>query len=940
MNQLGVGAGGEVWRAHDAKSDRIVALKLSRDGKELSAGRSDQFQREASIGSRLQHPNIVHVYEAGIEDSRLYVVSECVEGSTLAEWLLFRSPSPAEAASFCVKLADALDHAHNRGVIHCDLKPSNILLDAHEEPHIADFGVALGGSESEHRRSEMLAGTPAYMAPEQLRPAIGNVDHRVDVYALGLILYEMLTRKRPFTTDRRFAEILHQTPQPPRSIDREIPEQLEAICLKCLNKDPEDRFASAGALAEALNRFLESDRGPVANRLPPLPDQSAAQIPSEVERLTAMNEDLQQSVRDLTRMLIAMKAEHELYESLVESLPIGFFRKDLQRRFVFANDYFCRIVDRPLEEVKGKTADELFARDQACEQHAADARVIATGKVLENTEAHATDGHVTTFEVVRSPVHNFDRALVGVQGLMWDVSAHTKAEEALRHAKELAENMSQAKSYFLANMSHEIRTPMNSIIGMADLLLDTQIDEVQKTYLTIVQEAGNSLLRVINDVLDFSKVEAGKQELEPAVFDLRGDLESFNVILAEHARSKNLKLEFRVDADVPELLVGDSARLRQVMLNIVGNAIKFTNQGEVLLSVRVASCDEEGVVLLFEIADTGVGIPDDKLATIFDAFEQADTSTSRRFGGTGLGLAIASKYVLLMGGKIWVESKVGEGSVFRFTVMFRHADREAIEKSHAAHPPLEFASILPTGPLKILVVDDLPTNQLLVQHKLQGLGHEVTLAANGSEALSCLAGRDFDLVLLDVQMAEMDGFEVTRRIRQQESTSGSSVPIIALTAHAMQGDRERCLAAGMNGYVSKPVDWNKLAVTMAKVLDAVPSTDGPIFVERDLLERVDQDRDFLMRLIKSFLDIYPQLLAQVREAVAVGDASALRDATHKLRGALANLLGSDKIDAVLNLQSMAKEGQLREAAAQCEELTIQMELLRDQLRACLKGASE
>jgi PAS domain S-box-containing protein len=934
MNQLGAGGNGEVWRAHDAKSDRIVALKLSHD----NAGRSDQFQREAMIGSRLQHPNIVHIYEAGIEGSRLYVVSECIEGSTLAEWLPFRSPSQAEAVSICVKLANALEYAHKRGVIHCDLKPSNILLDVHEEPHIADFGVALGDREVDGRHAGMLVGTPAYMAPEQLSREFGSVDHRVDIYALGLILYELLTQEKPFTTERRFQQILHQAPPSPRSIDQGIDEHLDAICLTCLSKDPADRFASAGELAAALNQFLESNRAPVANVNPPLRDESARAVLPVVEHLAAINEDLQQRVRDLTRMLIAMKTEHDLYESLVESLPIGFFRKDLQRRFVFANDYFCRVVGQTLEAVKGKTAAEVFGPELACRQHAADTRVIATGKVLKSTETHATDGQVATFEVVRSPVHNFDREVVGVQGLMWDVSAHTNAEEALREAKEFAEKASQAKSNFLANMSHEIRTPMNSIIGMADLLLDTEVDEVQKTYVTTVQEAGNSLLRVINDVLDFSKGAADKVELESAVFNLRGDLES--LILAERARSKNLTLHCRVDPGVPELLVGDSGRLRQVMTNIVGNAIKFTSQGEVGVSVRVESGDGREVVLLFEIADTGVGIPDDKLATIFDAFEQADTSITRRFGGTGLGLAIASQIVRRMGGEIWVESRLGEGSRFRFTAYFQAADDEQIKDWNVPEPPAESSGALALSPLNILAVDDYPANLMLVQHKLEGLGHAVTLAGDGSEALSHLADRDFDLVLLDVQMAEIDGFEVTRRIRQRESSRGSAVPIIALTALAMHGDRERCLAAGMNGYVRKPVVWNELAAAMAQVLEAAPRASDPIFVEQALLERLDGDREFLLRLIKIFLRSYPQPLADVREAVAVGDAAALWDAAHKLRGALANLLGCDKIDAVLKLESMARQGQLGDAAGQCEELQRSMELLREQLDACLKGAEE
>jgi PAS domain S-box-containing protein len=803
----------------------------------------------------------------------------------------------------------------------------------------------------------------------------------------------------------------------------------------------------------------------------------------------------------------ALEREQFLLTSLMRNIPDNIFFKDCDGRYLRINRAMAdRFGLESSADAVGMTARDFFDKDYSDRIKRDEEQIIKSGKPVVGEEELVDwpDGSQTWVSVIQMPIREEDGTIAGLFGLTHDISDQKLAQQVMQEARDAAEAASEAKSNFLANMSHEIRTPMNAIIGMTELVLDTSLQPSQREYLSMVQESGESLLSVINDILDFSKIEAGRLKLDPRPFSMRENIGDTLKLLAVRAHRGQIEVACHMGPDVPEFLTGDAGRLRQVVINLVGNAIKFTENGEVVVdvsnctsefgagpgsvSVRPASSDSaessayeaaaESLWLHFQVRDTGVGIVKEKLQRIFEAFEQADTSMTRRYEGTGLGLAISSRLVELMGGRIWVESEVGEGSTFHFTVQFEPAPEaflnqagkstasldgkrilvvddnatncrildeilrnwltrpvvvdgaaaafRALEEAQLAGQsfdllltdanmpdtdgftlvqqlrdrgdltapvvmmltsggrpgdigrcgelrisnylmkPIKQSELFDTivealnvtsatdegssyvaGPrpharkLNTLLAEDSVVNQRLAIALLEKWGHDVTVAGTGKAAVETWKDGSFDVILMDIQMPEMDGHDATRAIRDLEAGTDQHIPIIAMTAHALKGDEEKCLAVGMDSYISKPIRapllYDKLAdicdcppadgstpmeLSSAQSGDVAPSetTDDDAVDWAAALDVVGGDRALLDEILEAVLEECPQQFELLEQAISEQDSTTARRAAHTILGNMRAISAINAMDKAGMVEGLARDSEFDAMAEPVESL--------------------
>jgi PAS domain S-box-containing protein len=636
-------------------------------------------------------------------------------------------------------------------------------------------------------------------------------------------------------------------------------------------------------------------------------------------QVVAWDNDAEKKMEEQLKALAQQRMQqHRLTQEIIDNIPSAVYIKDLEGRYMVVNKKLCEIFGLSPEELLTHRDADLFPEDASQNFRFANEQVIHHKSMVTYEDVIVREGKKHYYWVVKFPLLNNVGEVQNICGLATDITERKENELQLMQATRAAERARSAQETFLANMSHEIRTPMNGIMGMSNLLLSTQQSEEQKEYSESILESARHLLAIINDILDFSKIKSGKFRFEYIPFRPRHAIKKAIIPLQFKAEEKMVKLDVTIDENVPEVLMGDPLRLQQIIINLVGNALKFTTRGVVTLAARCRGAKPGFCELEILVTDTGIGIPSDKLQMIFESFTQNNVNTSRKYGGTGLGLAIVKQLVELQKGQVWVESELGKGSTFGFTIQYS-----------ITNIPVDITSNIQTGPggdehvlkgIHLLIAEDNIINQKVVTHTLSRQGATSHVVGNGKLAVEALREGKYDAILMDLQMPEMDGYTATHHIRRELR---NDIPIIAMTADALKGEAERCFESGMNGYISKPFEPRDLFTEILRLTrhetNSETDTNNSTMKNNDIVdftylhELSGNDAAYIKEVINLFLGTMPEGLQQLGHQVRnTEDYESIYRQAHFLKSSVSVIRVRDMFDNLSKLEALAKHKAPRE----------------------------
>ena len=989
-----------VLRGVRESDNSVVLLKVRSD----EAADDSHLRREYELTRELGSPYIATA--KAIEETSVGVVLVC--GGARAR-LLDDAMLPLDLATLIQLSGDlcrGLDAIHRSGLVHRDMKPSNVLIDPKTgRGRITGFALAAAMGQADPPPGQPV-GSLHYISPEQTGRTNLAVDGRSDLYSLGATIYELATGRPPFDGDPIELVHAHQAARPVHPSTLGVPSALADWILQLLQKQPDRRPSSASEALVVLELAAESLGLNVTPRLALHSDERGMPMslsgragftrsetwgPERFEELDALS--LLRASQAISSELALPRVVDRLLSVVMESAGAdhsflvlyagdGDIRIDAESRLSKTSRLHTPPLEPDaerhpieiLEVARGSSAATIVPDAREDERFAGTQYVAKTGlrsamclPIERNDKelglvflghTQASDAFAPRrAQFLSLLTAQFAISLENARGFAKLESLVQRRTAALEEAKDRAVAADDAKSQFLAIVSHEIRTPLNAVIGMTALLLDSELSGEQRDIARTVRDSGDALLALINDLLDFSKIESGRLEFESIPLHVENCVSEAFALVNTQAEAKGIRLHRDVDENVPRLVIGDVTRIRQILVNLLANAVKFTKEGDV--HVRVINLAGPGpeVLLQFEVEDSGIGVPEDRLERIFVPFTQVDASTTRNFGGTGLGLAICRRLAETMGGEIGCESVVGEGSTFWFTLPTEPAEADVPESGYAEFDRTKTGTFVfdeelaQRVPLRILVAEDNPVNQKLAYYLLERLGYRADVVGNGREAVIAINRQPYDAVLMDVQMPEMDGLEASRQILRSIPLEDRPV-IIAVTANTMQGDRERCLRAGMDHYVGKPIraEELKLALLFAAhqltrrralsvdvpdvVSDVlrVSSSGAPVRVQttgsgvaaevaavapddpRFGTARIDQlraleeasGRAVVADLVESYTTEAGRRLVEIQLASRTRDHAKLEAASHALKGAAAALGGNAVAAACQALESDAE----------------------------------